>query len=58
MHGYAHIILSVNKRARSDNDDDDDDQRKAGGEFGRSGTAGLGSLSKLAFMYYLLSVVS
>lgn len=57
MHRYAHVILSVNKRARRD-DDDDDDQRKAGGEFGRRGTAGSGSLSKLAFLYYLLSVVS
>lgn len=58
MHEYAHIILSVNKRACSDDDDDDDDQRKAGGEFGGRGAAGSGSLSKLAFLYYLLSVVS
>lgn len=60
MQRYASIILSVSKRARSDDDDDVREraeavQRKAGGEFVRTGTS---QPNKLAFMHYLLSVVS
>lgn len=64
MQRYASTILSVCKRAHSGGGDDDDvreaeaGQRTAGGEFVRTGTACLGSLIKLTYMYCSLAVGS